>query len=80
MSASFFELAAELIARREPFATATVVRADRPTSAKPGAKAIITPDGSGITMVLVALPMLALYVVGYGAAVRVEHARARAKT
>jgi len=45
VSASFFELAAELIARREPFATATVVRADRPTSAKPGAKAIITPDG-----------------------------------
>jgi xanthine dehydrogenase accessory factor len=45
MTASFFELAAELIARREPFATATVVRADRPTSAKPGAKAIITPDG-----------------------------------
>ena len=45
MSASFFELAAELLARREAFATATVVRADRPTSAKPGAKAIITPDG-----------------------------------
>jgi xanthine dehydrogenase accessory factor len=45
MSASFFELAAELLARRAPFATATVVRADRPTSAKPGAKAIITPDG-----------------------------------
>ena len=45
MTASFFELAAELLARREPFATATVVRADRPTSAKPGAKAIITPDG-----------------------------------
>ena len=45
MSASFFELAAELLARREPFATATVVRADRPTSAKPGAKAIITSDG-----------------------------------
>lgn len=45
MSPSFFELAAELLARREPFATATVVRADRPTSAKPGAKAIITPDG-----------------------------------
>ena len=40
-----FELAAELLARREPFATATVVRADRPTSAKPGAKAIITHDG-----------------------------------
>jgi xanthine dehydrogenase accessory factor len=45
VSASFFEVAAELLARREPFATATVVRADRPTSAKPGAKAIITPDG-----------------------------------
>ena len=45
MSTSFFELAAELLARRKPFATATVVRADRPTSAKPGAKAIITPDG-----------------------------------
>lgn len=41
----FFELAAELLARREPFATATVVRADRPTSAKPGAKAIVTADG-----------------------------------
>jgi xanthine dehydrogenase accessory factor len=46
MTASFFELAAELLARREPFATATVVRADQPTSAKPGAKAIITPDGN----------------------------------
>ena len=45
MSAGFFELAAELLARREPFATATVVRAERPTSAKPGAKAIVTPDG-----------------------------------
>ena len=41
----FFTLAAELLARREPFATATVVRAERPTSAKPGAKAVITPDG-----------------------------------
>ncbi len=29
----------------EPFALATVVRADRPTSAKPGAKAIVTADG-----------------------------------
>ena len=45
MSAGFFELAAELLARREPFATAVVVRAERPTSAKPGAKAIVTPDG-----------------------------------
>jgi xanthine dehydrogenase accessory factor len=41
----YFELAAELLARREPFATATVVHAERPTSAKPGAKAIITRDG-----------------------------------
>ena len=45
MSAVFFELAAELLARREAFATAVVVRAERPTSAKPGAKAIVTPDG-----------------------------------
>ena len=45
MTAGFFELAAELLARREPFATAIVVRAERPTSAKPGAKAIVTPDG-----------------------------------
>ncbi len=29
----------------QPFAIATVVRAERPTSAKPGAKAIITEDG-----------------------------------
>jgi len=39
-------LAAELAARREPFALATVVRCERPTSAKPGAKALIRPDGS----------------------------------
>src|SRR2546428_3642754 len=42
---SFFALAAELAARREPLATATVVSAERPTSAKPGAKAIVTSDG-----------------------------------
>ncbi|MEA2662532.1 MAG: xanthine dehydrogenase accessory factor [Chloroflexota bacterium] len=41
----FYTLAAELIARREPFASATVVHAERPTSAKPGAKAIVTADG-----------------------------------
>jgi len=41
----FYTLAAELLARREPFAAATVVHADRPTSAKPGAKAIVTLDG-----------------------------------
>lgn len=41
----FYTLASELLARREPFAAATVVRAERPTSAKPGAKAIVTADG-----------------------------------
>ncbi|HEY5668490.1 MAG TPA: XdhC family protein [Anaerolineales bacterium] len=30
----------------EPFATAVVVRAEKPTSAKPGAKALITADGT----------------------------------
>jgi xanthine dehydrogenase accessory factor len=38
---------AEALARRgEPFAVATVVRCERPTSAKPGAKALIRRDGS----------------------------------
>jgi xanthine dehydrogenase accessory factor len=32
--------------RRQPFAIATVVRAERPTSSKPGDKAIISPDGT----------------------------------
>lgn len=41
----FYTLAAELLARREPFVAATVVHAERPTSAKPGAKAIVTADG-----------------------------------
>jgi xanthine dehydrogenase accessory factor len=35
-----------LSASGQPFALATVVRAERPTSAKAGAKAIITPDGA----------------------------------
>jgi len=39
-------LAADLRRRGEPFALATVVRCERPTSAKPGAKALIRPDGS----------------------------------
>src|SRR5512140_3215796 len=30
----------------QPFVLATVVRVERPTSSKPGAKAIITPDGA----------------------------------
>jgi xanthine dehydrogenase accessory factor len=38
-------LAHELRQRSEPFALATVVRCERPTSAKPGAKAIVQPDG-----------------------------------
>ncbi len=42
----FFARAAELSARREPFATATIVRAERPTSAKSGAKAIVAADGT----------------------------------
>ena len=38
---------AEALARRgEPFAIATVVRCERPTSAKPGAKALIRQDGT----------------------------------
>ncbi len=37
--------------------------------------AIITPDGSGVTMMLVSLPMLALYVLGYGFAGRAQRAR-----
>src|SRR4029453_10016842 len=38
-------LAGDLRRRGEPFALATVVRCERPTSAKPGAKALIRPDG-----------------------------------
>ena len=38
--------AAELARRGEPFAVATVVRCERPTSAKAGAKALIRRDGS----------------------------------
>jgi len=39
-------LAVELRRRGEAFALATVVRCERPTSAKPGAKALIRADGS----------------------------------
>ncbi len=42
--------------------------------------AIITPDGSGVTMMLVALPMLGLYVIGYVAARYAEGHRIRAKS
>ena len=42
--------------------------------------AIITPDGSGVTMMFVALPMLVLYVIGYAAARYAEGHRIRAKS
>src|SRR3984893_16957452 len=38
--------AAELRSRRQPFVSATVVRAERPTSAKPGDAALVLADGS----------------------------------
>lgn len=41
----FFFKAHELLSQGQPFATAVVVRAEKPTSAKPGDKAIVTPDG-----------------------------------
>lgn len=41
--------------------------------------ALITPDGSGVTMMLVSLPMMALYVGGYVATRRMERRRKRAK-
>jgi len=46
MAQDLFELAGDLRRRGEAFALATVVRCERPTSAKPGAKALIRPDGS----------------------------------
>src|ERR1700756_2052253 len=46
MSDDLLLLAAELRRHGEPFALATVVRCERPTSAKPGAKALIREDGT----------------------------------
>jgi len=46
MSTDILALAVELSGRGEPFALATVVRCERPTSAKPGAKALILQDGT----------------------------------
>jgi len=46
MSDDLLALAADLQRRGEPFALATVVRCERPTSAKPGAKALIRDDGT----------------------------------
>ena len=45
MNDRFFRKAAELHAAGQPFATATVVRVERPTSGKPGDRAIVTLDG-----------------------------------
>ncbi|HEY3067623.1 MAG TPA: XdhC family protein [Methylomirabilota bacterium] len=46
MTGDLFELALALRQAGEAFALATVVRCERPTSAKPGAKAIIRADGT----------------------------------
>ncbi len=48
MNDDLLALAHELSREGEPFAVATVVRCERPTSAKPGAKALIRPDGTVI--------------------------------
>ena len=45
-SSSIDARAGELRARRSPFVLAVVVRAERPTSAKPGDRAIVLPDGT----------------------------------
>ena len=45
-TAELLALAHELLERDEPFALATVVRCERPTSAKPGSKAIVRRDGT----------------------------------
>jgi xanthine dehydrogenase accessory factor len=42
----FFRTADELMRAGRPFATATVVRAEKPTSGKPGDRAIVTLDGT----------------------------------
>jgi len=46
VSEELLALAANLQRRGEPFALATVVRCEPPTSAKPGAKALIREDGT----------------------------------
>jgi xanthine dehydrogenase accessory factor len=43
---AFFKQAQELLERNTPFAIAVVVRAEKPTSGKPGDKALITADGT----------------------------------
>lgn len=46
MQTDFYDKFQKLRETGDPFVIATVVRAEKPTSAKPGAKAIITSDGS----------------------------------
>ena len=46
MADDLLALALALREAGEPFALATVVRCERPTSAKPGAKALIRRDGA----------------------------------
>jgi xanthine dehydrogenase accessory factor len=46
VSDDLLELAAELQRKQEPFALATVVRCEAPTSAKPGSKALIRADAT----------------------------------
>jgi xanthine dehydrogenase accessory factor len=48
MDQTFFSKAQELIERNLPFAMAIVVRAEKPTSGKPGDKALITMSGEMI--------------------------------
>src|SRR5262249_21814871 len=45
MNNRILEKASELLAQNVPFALATVVRRERPTSGEPGDKAIVTSDG-----------------------------------
>ena len=45
MYSDFFAKALELQSQGKPFATATVVRVDKPTSGQPGDKAIVTLEG-----------------------------------
>ena len=46
MFQAFFKKVQELLDQNTAFVTAVVVRAEKPTSAKPGDKALITADGS----------------------------------
>ena len=46
MQTNFYDQVQTLHNAGNPFAIATVIRAEKPTSAKVGAKAIITEDGA----------------------------------